>query len=104
MAKYHGAIGYAIQTETAPDVWEPVIVERICKGDWFRKQERRQPSGEVNENINIDNELSVVADPYMYDNLEYIVYVTYMGTKWKVQSFMINRPRIVLQLGGVWTG
>jgi len=102
MAKYYGKVGYAIPTEGKPGVWKDEIVERLYRGDVLRNQQRWQPSEHVNENFNIDNEISILADPYAYQNCGRIVYVEFMGTKWKVQSLNINRPRIVLQLGGLY--
>jgi len=102
MAKFCGNVGYAIQVESAPGVWTDQIVERQYYGEINRNQQRWQPSEGVNENLNIDNEISILADPYAYENLQFITYIEFMGAKWKVQSLAINRPRIVLQLGGLY--
>jgi len=102
MAKFHGNVGYAVQVETAPGVWVDQVIDRSYRLDINRNQQRWQTSEYVNENFNIDNEVSIIADPYAYENLQFIVYVEFMGTKWKVKSLSINRPRIVLQLGGLY--
>lgn len=100
MAKFYGAIGYALQQETAPGVWEDVIVERIYRGDVILNQFRWQSSERLNDNLNIDNSLSILADDFAYKHLENIVYVEWHGSKWKVQSLSIKRPRLILQIGG----
>jgi len=102
MARFCGNVGYARQVETVPGVWTDQIVERKYYGDFSRNEQRWQSSEYVNEKFNIDNAISIIADPYAYENLQFIVYVEFMGVKWKVQSLMINRPRIVLQLGGLY--
>lgn len=104
MAKFYGEVGYAISTETAPGVWVDEIVERNYRGDVLLDQRRWEPADQVNENINIDNKVSIMADPYMYENLDTIRYVSLYGTKWKVKSITILRPRIDIYLGGVYNG
>jgi len=44
MAKYYGVIGYAIQKETAPGVWEDTIIEKNYRGDVILNQQRWQPT------------------------------------------------------------
>lgn len=102
MAKFYGEVGYAISTETAPGVWVDEIVERNYRGDILLDQRRWQPADQVNDNINVDNKVSIMADPYMYENLDTIRYVSLYGTKWKVKTITILRPRIDIYLGGVY--
>lgn len=104
MAKFYGEVGYAISTETAPGVWVDEIVERNYRGDVLLDQRRWQPADQVNDNINVDNKVSIMADPYMYENLDTIRYVSLYGTKWKVKTITILRPRIEIYLGGVYNG
>lgn len=104
MAKFYGKIGYAITTETAPGVWRPSIVEREYYGDVTRNLRRLESAQQVNDNINISNTISIVADPFAYENFYTMRYVEYMGAKWKVSSVEVQRPRLLLTLGGVWNG
>ena len=104
MAKFKGAIGYVSQVETAPGVWEDLATEKNYRGDVILNQERWQPTEGANDNLNLDNSISIIADNYAYANLGYIKYIVWNGQKWKVQSLAINRPRIVLQIGGLYNG
>lgn len=105
MAKFYGAIGYALDLqETSPGVWTEEIVERNYRGDIILDQRRWQPDEKVNDNINIDNSISILADMYAYENLGFMRYIVLNGVPWKIQSFSINRPRIVLQIGGIYNG
>ena len=104
MAKFKGAIGYVSQVETAPGVWEDQVTEKNYRGDVILSQERWQPTEGVNDNLNLDNSISIIADIYAYANLGHIKYIIWHGQKWKVQSLAINRPRIVLQIGGLYNG
>lgn len=104
MAKFHGVIGYAIQSETAPGVWTDTITEKFYRGDVILNQQRWQPSEKVNDNFNIDNRLSIIADEFMFKHIGFIKYIVWHNTKWKIQSLSINRPRITLEIGGIYNG
>ena len=104
MAKFHGAIGYALLEESSPGVWIDTIVEKNYRGDIILDQRRFQSSENLNDNINIDNSISILADAYAYENLGFMKYIVWNKVAWKIQSFSINRPRIVLQIGGVYNG
>ena len=104
MAKFHGAIGYALLEESSPGVWIDTIVEKNYRGDIVLDQRRLQSSENLNDNINIDNSISILADAYAYENLGFMKYIVWNNVAWKIQSFSINRPRIVLQIGGVYNG
>lgn len=104
MAKWFGKIGYATPTETSPGVWEETIVERSYYGDLLRNSRRLQSGDKVNDDINIANELSIVADPYANENFYAMRYAEFMGAKWKVTDVEVQSPRLVLTLGGVWNG
>lgn len=104
MAKWYGKIGFADTVETEPGVWVEQIVERSYYGDLIRNSRRLQNSGSINDDINISNELSIVADPYANQNFFAIRYVEFMGAKWKVSNVDVEYPRLVLAIGGVYNG
>lgn len=102
MAKFYGPVGYAETVETIPGVWEEQIKEHYYRGDVIRNTRRLQSSDKVNDDIEISNEISIVADPFAMGNFHAIRYVGFMGAKWKVTSVEVNYPRLVLSIGGVW--
>ena len=103
MAKWFGKIGYANSTETSPGVWEDVIIERESYGDTVRNMRRLTGAEKLNDNVKINEELSIIADPYAVSNFHNIRYVTYMGAKWKVDSVDASQyPRLVLTMGEVY--
>lgn len=102
MPKYYGSIGYAIMEKTAPGRVSPIIVERQYYGDVTRNRKQNENGEWLNDNINISNEISIVADAFAYDNFHRIQYITYMGAKWKVKSVEVQRPRLLLSIGGVY--
>nr|DAV24906.1 MAG TPA: hypothetical protein [Bacteriophage sp.] len=103
MAKYYGSVGYAEQVETAPGVWEEKITERQYYGDVVRNMRKLESSGEVNDNINVSMEISIVADPYAIQNFHAMRYVEFMGSSWKITNVEVNYPRLILSIGGLYT-
>jgi hypothetical protein len=104
MAKFHGMIGYAQTTETAPGVFTEVVTEHQCVGEILRNNQRWERSEHLNDNLTIDNRFSIVADAYANENFQYMKYILWMGTKWKVTSVEVQRPRLILSVGGVYNG
>lgn len=104
MAKFYGKIGYASTVETKPGVYEEQIVERSYYGDLIRNTRRLQSADQVNDDINISNEISIVADPYATNNFHTMRYAVFMGTKWKISNVEVSYPRLILTLGGVYNG
>lgn len=105
MAKWYGAIGFAeSMTEVEPGVWDSPIVERNYYGDIVTNRWKHQNSGEVNDNINISNDISIVADPYATSHCANMVYAEFMGTRWKITNIEVQYPRLVLSIGDVWNG
>ena len=104
MAKFYGAIGYAVPTETAAGVWEDVITTHNYYGDAIRNTRKLQPSSNLNDNINVANEISIVADPFANENFYAMRYVEYMNAKWKISNVDVQFPRLILSLGGLYNG
>lgn len=104
MAKWYGSIGYAETVETEPGLWGERIAERQYYGDLSRNIRKLQTSGGVNDDINVANEISIIADPYANQNFHAMRYVDFMGAKWKITSVEVQYPRLILTIGGVYNG
>ncbi len=104
MAKFYGKIGYSETKEVTPGVWEEDITEREYSGDLLRNVNKFQSSERLNDNINISNEVSIVADPYARDNFHLMRYVRFdmADAKWKIISVEVQYPRLILTIGGVY--
>lgn len=103
MAKWYGKIGYEKTKETEPGIWEQEIEERSHYGDLIRASRKLQ-GNVINGDVNISNEISIIADPFATQNIGNIKYVEIMGTKWKVSSVDIQFPRLMLSVGGLYHG
>ena len=104
MGKWFGKIGYSINKETDPGIWESEIVEREHFGDITSDRCKHQNTGEINDSINLSNVISIVADPFAYQNCSSMMYAEIMGAKWKISDVEIQYPRLILTVGGVYNG
>lgn len=104
MAKFYGSVGFMQTVETSPGIWEEQIVERSYAGDVFRNIRRWQGAEKVNDDFTLNNQISIVADPFAFKNLGHIRYVTWMNSKWEVSSVEVQYPRMILEVGGVYNG
>lgn len=104
MAKFHGMIGFSHTEETSSGVYTEIITEKPYKGDLLRNSQRWASSEQLHDDININNRFSIVADLYAYENIEYIRFIKWNGTKWKVSTVDIQRPRLIIHVKGVYNG
>ena len=107
MAKFYGAVGYVVdeEIEGSPDVSVENPVERFYRGDLLKNYRSLEGSDELNDNIRISNQVSIIADPYAVSHMFAMRYVKWMGTAWKVTSVDASQmPRLILTLGGVYNG
>lgn len=104
MAKFYGAIGYAINAEVKPGVWKSQITERCYIGDLTRNTRQLQSADKLNDDINVANEISIIADPFAYQNFHSMTYVEFMGAKWKISKVEVQHPRLILTIGGLYNG
>lgn len=106
MAKFYGKVGYIETAETPPgsEIWEEVKTERCYYGDVLRNTKRWERGESLNDDLDVSNKISIVADPYAYQHFFAIRYVSWMGSLWKVTSVEVERPRLILSIGGVYNG
>ena len=104
MAKFYGLIGFGKTVEDRPGVWQERITERNYFGDLLKNARSLQSTNQVNDNINIANEVSIVADPFANQNFHSMKYVEFMGTRWKITNVRVEYPRLILTVGGVYNG
>jgi len=102
--KYYGNVGFAETKETTPGVFVEEIVERTYYGDVLDFGRQLQSGEQLNDNVRITNQLSIVADDKAYNNMANIRYAVFMGIKWKVSSVKVLTPRLQLTLGDEWNG
>ncbi len=104
MAKFHGKIGYGLSMETSKGVWEDVITEYPYFGDVIRNTRTLQEGSKVNNDLSVENSISIVADAYAREHFFAIRYIEWAGTLWIVSNVEVQSPRLILRLGGVYNG
>ncbi len=104
MARFIGKVGFAITEETRPSIYEEVYRERTYKGDLVRKSRQWSPSENLNDNLQINNDISIVADSFAIMNLGVMRYVYWLNQYFEITSAALDndRHRITLSLGGVF--
>lgn len=102
MAKFFGTVCYSQTVETAPGVWTPVEDKRQYYGDIIRNSRKWNSGESTNDNLDISNEISILADQFAFEHFNAIKWVEWSGVKWKVNGVDILYPRLTLRLGGVY--
>jgi len=103
--RFRGIVGYAITKEVNPGtgVYSDIVTERTYSGDVLRAQSNSREGQGLNNNLSSSNRISIVADPYAYEQAHAIRYVVWRGIRWQVTSVEdSHRPRLILTLGGVY--
>lgn len=107
MARFHGEVGYASDTVEEPadsGKFVEVMVEYPYFGDAPRNIRNLIPGEKVNEDLNLSNTISIMADQYAFEHFEKIKYVRWNGRLWTVTTVEVQRPRLILSFGGVYNG
>lgn len=104
MAKFYGTIGFVETIETAPGVCSEKLTEHNYYGDVLKNISKWENGEQLNDNVNVANKISIVADAYANEHFYAMRYVRWMGSAWKILSVEVSRPRLILTVGGVYNG
>lgn len=106
MARFHGIVGFGEPVEDPPNsgVWVDEIEEYPYFGDEIRNVRRLEEADKLNNDIKINNSISIVANQYAFQHFHKIKYVSWMGTLWTVTSVEVRSPRLILSIGEVYNG
>jgi hypothetical protein len=106
MAKFYGPIGFADRVESRPGYWKDTIKERNYSGDIQQNSRRWTASQEsTNDDLTVNLQISIIADPFAYDHFHTMRYVRFMGANWKITNVdPSSYPRLILTVGGVYNG
>lgn len=104
MKRFFGKVGYGETVETAPGIWKDEITEIAYYGDITRNTRQLQNGLKVNDDLTVNNYISIVADPYANEHFFAMRYVEWSGTLWNITNVEVQSPRLLLTLGGVYNG
>lgn len=104
MAKFFGPVGFVLPAvETKADVWTEPVVEHNYYGD-IKPTRQLEGAEKVNQDISVNNTLSILAHGFASENFFAIRYVKWMGALWTVTNVEVQSPRLLLRLGGLYNG
>lgn len=104
MAKFYGEVGYVMSVEKRPGVYVEEPTEHLYVGDFIRVNSRWETNSNLNDDISLNNRLSIVADAFAYEHFSQLRYVVINGVAWKVNQIEVSAPRLILSIGGVYNG
>lgn len=104
MSKWYGKVGFANCVETEPGVWKDEITEHPYYGDVLRKSRGLQNGSDINDDITVNVQISIVADSYATQNIYAMRYIEFHGANWEIAIAEPQFPRIILTLGGMYNG
>lgn len=103
--KFYGLVGFIHESyEVKPGVFKPKIVEKLYSGDVNWSNRHFQATENQNEDLRLNNQISILSDLYSEQNFASIRYVVWNNVKWRVTNVEINYPRLTLTIGGVYNG
>ena len=107
MARYYGKVGFLkdeVESEDRPSRFAPVMEERFYAGDLLKNYASQQSAEKSVDDVTINDDLSIVADPYALNHFSSIKYVELFGTLWEAKSVSVEYPRLRISFGGVYNG
>jgi len=106
MARFYGEVGYADTVENPANsgIWTDIITEYSYFGDVVQNTKKLDSSDKVNNDISVNNTISIIADEYALQHFFKIRYVQWAGVLWTVTDVAVDSPRLTLRLGSVYNG
>ena len=104
MTRFSDKVGYVSQGALVDGVQEVVVTERVLKGVVLETIASIQDGEKVNDDIRLQDRVEVLADAYALENFSKIKFVVRLGIPWIAQTVRVERPRIIISLGGVYHG
>lgn len=104
MTRFYGKIGFSVTKETRPGIFKETYIEKMYKGFVTRNTRRWDQSEYLNDNININNDISIIADGFAISHFGVMRYVKWMNQTFEITSATLDTDvhRITLSIGGVF--
>lgn len=106
MARYFGEIGFGESVEDPPG--SGIHTERVqefpYKGDVIRASRKLEDGIGLNQDLAVQNRISIISDEYANAHFFMIRYARWEGVLWAVTTVEVQSPRLILTLGGVYHG
>ena len=109
--RYFAKLGYRYteeqkDSEGRPNgIYKEIYIERPYKAEVMSSGYQNQQGEGINDDYKITNKFSVLAcDAFTLSHLNSIIWIEYLNVKWKVTSVDIQRPRLIISIGGEYNG
>lgn len=102
--RFHGIVGYGETVDKGVGVHGLVVREQDYYGNVLQNTKTFEDGDEVNPNVRVGNQISIIADQYAVEHFFAIIYVMWMGVLWSVRKVEVKSPRLILSLGSVYDG
>lgn len=105
MARFHGNVGFLLVTDNQETgIINTQAVEKPFYGKVLEHSRRWQVSDVVTDDLTLGNRIAITANDYAFEHASAIVYICWMGQRWKVSGMTVKAPEIILTLGGIYNG
>lgn len=106
MAKFYGEIGYGntVEHPISSGIYIDTITEIKYFGDVIKNIVRNNKGEKINNDISVNNSISIVADQQAIQHFFKIKYVRWAGVLWTITDVEVRNPRLILTLGSVYNG
>jgi hypothetical protein len=106
MTRFSGEVGFgeSIESPSGSGVWIDSITEVSYFGDVIRDNRKSEPGEGLNDNLKVNNSISIISDAYANEHFFNIKYVRWAGVLWTVTNVEVRSPRLILSLGSVYNG
>jgi len=105
MAKFSGHIGFVISVSSVPGVYKDQATEANYYGDVIQDNRSwTQSTDTLVGDIGIRNKISILANPFAFENISAMKYVVWMGKRWAITNIEVQYPRLILSIGGLYNG
>lgn len=106
MARFFGAVGFSEgQVEKQRGRFVDVVVEHNYYGDIVRNTRQLETGEKINNDLSVNNSISILADAYAREHFFAMRYVRWAGVRWIVSEVdASSHPRLILRLGGIYNG
>lgn len=102
--RWAGTIGFSTYApSTDPErigISDRTITERPAYGDIYKNRKIAGSTIGVVEGVQMNMNVSIIADQFINDNYCDAVYLTYLGQKWKITDVTPEYPRLTFTIGG----
>lgn len=105
--RFAGEIGFSESVDRGDDTG--VTINKIYRRPYYGDVLKNYRSWKENQfstigDITINNQISLVGDPFLFEHLQFMKFVIWMGRPWSVTSVDVEYPRLIISIGGVYNG